>query len=123
MRDSVDQKASAGDDFATVEGDEAPEDDDVGRGLHELDATVAEEAVGPTGVEREDFVVGTGIVAGDGRVTGRAGCRCKGTAKPSSRASAGPVLLMLPGDAEGVVGLGPAPVAEGLAGIGRRCRR
>ena len=93
-----------GDDFATPEGDEAAEGDDVDRVLEEPDAAVAHQDVDAAGVEREQLVVGAGVVArGDAGPGGNCQADCSYVGRN--------LLFGLPGDAVRGVGLGPPPVA------------
>ncbi len=81
---------------------EAAQGDDVDRILDEPDAAVAIEKVRPARVERGDLVVVAGIIAlGD-----------VGPAGPIEKLVIGAILVIgRAGDAEALVGLGPAPVA------------
>src|SRR2546421_602224 len=87
-------------DLASLQGHEPAEGLHADAVLDELDATVAEEAVDAAGVEREQFVVGTGIVPG--RV-GRGG-----EVYPFIRWQE--LVVRRARDAVGPIRLGPAPV-------------
>src|SRR4051812_17445612 len=99
-----------GDDLASREGHELPQDDDVGAVLEEFDTPVAEQGVGTSGVERVDLVVGTGIVA---RIRVRIAV---GGGHPLL---VGVLVVDHAGDAEGAIRLAPSPEATwGRAGAG-----